>query len=274
MTGWISISRDIFDHEFFAREPMSEREAWVWMLAKAAWKDTTHRIGSDMVPVPRGSFFCTLRELQLAWRWGSDKRVRTFLKRTQAERMADASAVMGKTHVTICNYDEYQSIGRNEDASETLPQTQNGRLKETINNKQETKEVSTVSAVDISKHFQDFWDAYPHRNGQKKNRKDAEAVFSRAIKSGVDVRTISQGVENMHRAADVQRGYARDPTAWLRQQGWNDEIPQQPSFANGGNYDPRNQNNSAAARPGANRATENLMAGFAAVAARHSGPTQ
>ena len=141
------MSRDLFDHGFFAREPMSEREAWVWMIARAAWKETRHRIGSEMVNVPRGSFFCTLRELQQAWGWGSDKRVRTFLKRLENERMVDASTDAKKTQITICNYDDFQDIGRNADAS----QAENGRsadaLKEQVNNKQETKEDKTSVEV-------------------------------------------------------------------------------------------------------------------------------
>lgn len=134
MCGWIAISRDLFKHEFFAREPMSEREAWVWMIAKAAWKDTRHKVAGEMTDVPRGSFFCTLRELQHAWGWQSDKRVRTFLKRTQAERMVDVRTDARKTQITICNYDEYQAIGRKEDASGTQAPTQSGRTKETRNN--------------------------------------------------------------------------------------------------------------------------------------------
>lgn len=153
MSGWIAISRDLFAHEFFAREPMSEREAWVWMIAKAAWKETRHRIGGDMVDVPRGSFFCTLRELQSAWGWGSDKRVRTFLKRLENERMIDASVDAGKTQISICNYDQYQEIGRSQDASEAENGRSRDALKEQVNNKQETKdktsnEVSSPLAID------------------------------------------------------------------------------------------------------------------------------
>ena len=143
-TGWVSISRGIFEHEFFAREPFSEREAWVWMVAKAAWQDTRHRVGNDMVDVPRGSFFCTLRELQSAWMWRSDTRVRNFLKRTQAERMVKVKNNAKKTHVTICNYDNYQSSERKENAKKTQAPIENKRkenaLKKQVNNKQPTKE--------------------------------------------------------------------------------------------------------------------------------------
>lgn len=241
------------------------------MLARAAWKDTRHRVGADLVDVPRGSFFCTLRELQSAWGWASDKRVRTFLKRTQAERMADARAVNGKTQITICNYNEYQHDGRSEDASGTHGSTQNGRLKETTNNKQQTKEVVDAGEADLSKHFSDFWEAYPHRNGQKKNRKGAESAFSKAINAGVDVRRISEGVEAMRRAPDVLRGYARDPTTWLNQQGWTDEIPEQLPFINGGNHDNRTQGDAGQRN---SRVGSGTAAAFAAVAARNRGYPQ
>lgn len=85
-----------------------------------------------------------------------------------------------------------------------------------------------------AKDFADFWDAYPHRNGKKKNRQGAEAAFARAIKAGATIAAIAAGVEAMRRDPDVIRGYARDPTTWLNQRGWTDEIPE--TQINGSNY--------------------------------------
>ena len=145
MTGWVAISRDIFEHAFFAREPMSEREAWVWMITRAAWENTRHKVGSEMVDVPRGSFFCTLRDMQVRWGWASDKRVRGFLERLEKEGMigrstgqkTDASRDAKKTQITICNYEDFQHYGRKVDAASDAAGTQPGRTKET--REQETK---------------------------------------------------------------------------------------------------------------------------------------
>ncbi len=49
-----------------------------------------------MVEVPVGSVFVTLRELQDTWKWGSDYRVRTFLKLLQTEEMVAVEANAGK----------------------------------------------------------------------------------------------------------------------------------------------------------------------------------
>jgi uncharacterized protein YdaU (DUF1376 family) len=99
---------------------------------------------------------------------------------------------------------------------------------------------SSFSASD----FQDFWDAYPHRNG-KKGRPNAEKSFARAIKSGATLEQIAAGVSSMQNDPDVRKGFARDPTTWLNQKGWTDEFDaQQPQSKaiNGGRNDQARNN--------------------------------
>lgn len=119
MSRWIRVQTSIFDHELFAAAELSQREAWLWLIANVAWKETRHRIGNDVQEVPVGSMFITLRALQTAWRWGSDKRVRTFLSMLENERMIETKTDAGKTQITVCNYSRYQDGGRSEDASGT-----------------------------------------------------------------------------------------------------------------------------------------------------------
>lgn len=126
--GWIRIDRDIFKHEFFARAPMSEREAWVWMIARAAWKDTRHRVGAKMLPVPRGSFFATQREMQGIFGWKSHKRVQTFLDRLASEGMITVTAAPGKSQITICNYGLFQDAGAKREQAGTEPSDRTEQL--------------------------------------------------------------------------------------------------------------------------------------------------
>lgn len=146
MSGWVAVQRGIFEHVFFAREPMSEREAWVWMITRAAWQDTRHKVGSDMVDVPRGAFMATLKEMQTAWIWRSDSRVRTFLKRLESERMVCCEIVVRKdarkTQVTICNYEQYQSTERAQNVGKNAGETRgltHKRNKEQYNKEEEAK---------------------------------------------------------------------------------------------------------------------------------------
>lgn len=127
MSRWVRIDCDIFNHETFTHEPMSEREAWIWLVAKAAWKDTTHRVGSQVCVVPRGSLFTTLRQLQSAWNWGSDGRVRRFLEMIENQRMILRKNDAGKTQITICNYSKFQDGENSDDATIEVKTTQERR---------------------------------------------------------------------------------------------------------------------------------------------------
>ncbi|MBX4873261.1 hypothetical protein HJA89_10145 [Rhizobium bangladeshense] len=140
MSRWIRLQTSIFDHELFAGKEFSERDAWVWLIARAAWRETRHRVGKEMIIVPAGSLFATLRELQAVWRWGSDFRVRSFLKLLQTERMIIVNSNAGKTQITICNYTRYQNPDQEENAPETqdtraenAPDTHGKRTKDTNN---------------------------------------------------------------------------------------------------------------------------------------------
>lgn len=121
MSRWVRVQTSIFEHELFTAEPLSQREAWLWLIANVAWKETRHRIGNDVLTVPVGSMFITLRGLQAAWHWGSDKRVRTFLSVLERENMIETKTDAGKTQISVCNYSRYQDGGRTEDAAGTQP---------------------------------------------------------------------------------------------------------------------------------------------------------
>lgn len=154
MSGFITIERDLWKHPVFMPSPMTEREAWMWMLARAAYAGTQHRIGAEVVDVERGSFMATLREMQSAFMWQSDKRVRNFLKKLETHGMLTVLTLgqrnARKTHVTICNYHEYQSLGRSKDAAKT----HDGRTGDAVNKQgnkvtRESKDSQRARAVEI-----------------------------------------------------------------------------------------------------------------------------
>ena len=226
MSGFISIHRKLWDNEIFATEPMSEREAWVWMISRAAWSDTRHRVGSKMVDVPRGSFMVTLRELQSKFGWKSDTKVRSFLAMLEGENMINR-AVVGqrnapKTHVTICNYCEYQGGERTENA----PKTHQKRTKNAVKNKTIKEIIDTnVSQRDADQdYFSEFWNAYPHRGGVKKGRKPSELKFIAAIKSGAEPSQLINAAKRYASDRAVLDGYGKNPETWLNQHRWLDEI--------------------------------------------------
>lgn len=201
MSRWVRISCDILDSPVFKPEPFTEREAWMWLIMHAAWKETRHRLGNEVMPVERGSLFVTLRELQSAWRWKSDFRVRSFLDTLEKEAMIERKNNAGKTHVTICNYDKYQSRDnqeqRTENASATQAQRKENALK--IPRYQDTKEDNSfhsLSGVDISPEN-------PPIEKPKKQQKEKRSVKTQMAERWPDGPEAYNVFEEMVKAGDA-----------------------------------------------------------------------
>ncbi|NQZ75811.1 MAG: hypothetical protein HRT61_06815 [Ekhidna sp.] len=144
LKGWFAVERKSITHPFFKRSERSEYEAWLWLIAHAAWEETNHWVNGKRHEVKRGELFTTLRELQSEWMWSSDKKVRGFLKRLNDERMIDAETSRGKTQITICNYSLYQDIGRKKDAETSEKNPNEGQAKDAL--KEQNKQINNISS--------------------------------------------------------------------------------------------------------------------------------
>jgi hypothetical protein len=93
-TGHINVARSIFDHPMFEDgKPLSQREAWLWLISNAAWRPMQIMVRngrtSEMLNLDRGQLSFSRSFLRKAWRWTSEKKVRTFLGRLERECMVD-----------------------------------------------------------------------------------------------------------------------------------------------------------------------------------------
>ena len=175
MTGWVDIDRGLFDDPLFPKEPMSEREAFIWLKANAAWQDTQHRVGSEVVDCPRGSIFITLREFQTTTSWGSDTKIRNFLLRLESagliKRTVHGKRNARKTQVTICNYGENTDGEREENAPKTHRERTKNAVKEQRNNKQPSEaKASSGKITDRDRGFDEFWEVWPDKRAKQKAR--------------------------------------------------------------------------------------------------------
>ncbi|MCK1577862.1 hypothetical protein [Bradyrhizobium sp. 174] len=112
--GYIKLYRSLFRHEFFRPAAFSEREAFTWMIAEAAWKPRQRRFGQFFVDLERGDLAASLRFLAETWDW-SVGAVRGYLGRCEKEGMISTRSDKGVTVVTICNYDIYQGDDQADD---------------------------------------------------------------------------------------------------------------------------------------------------------------
>lgn len=107
LSGFALTHRTVFDHPLFEGDA-ARLGAWLWLVGKACWKPTPFDISGKIVTLQRGQI-CVSRS-QLAKAWGmSPSAVERFLTRLETEQMIGRATGQGKSVVTICNYDKYQS---------------------------------------------------------------------------------------------------------------------------------------------------------------------
>jgi hypothetical protein len=224
LEGWFAVDRKSISHPFFKRSERSEYEAWIWLIAHAAWKETHHWVNGKRHDVNRGELFTTLRELQSAWMWSSDKKVRGFLKRLSDERMIDAETSYGKTQITICNYSLYQDIGRKKDAEMSEKSPSKGQAKDAI--KEQTKQINNISnKLDIKKdtkkvsRFEEFWQAFDDKRGKA----NALKVWKSKKLDDVAEDVISGAKIYVSQIRGEDPKYWKQAQGWLNGERWHDE---------------------------------------------------
>ena len=221
MAGTINVSRDLWDDPTFKDSEMSQREAWVWMIAGASWKARTKRIGSAELELQRGQMAASTRFMAKAWMW-SEPRVRRYLDMLENRRMIRREIDAGVTVITICKYDEYQNVPSNSDAPATQKPTHQRRTSDANYNKGEIREEGNKRDVVVSAQVPD----------------DAELTYREKLlhAAGIDPRkTITPGPKAPGSELDMI-----EARKWLNDSrfGGEDEIVQMVTSIRSGMRDP------------------------------------
>ncbi len=81
--------------------------------------------------------------------------------------------------------------------------------------------------------FEQFWDAYPKRDGANP-KKPAKGKFQRHVENGVNPNDIIQGAQRYARQVlDKEPKYVAQAVTWLNQERWNDDdwvAPREESY--------------------------------------------
>lgn len=136
MSGWFAVKRGITKHPIFEKRP-DRLAVWLWLLDNAVWKDTPHDVKGQTVIVPAGSVCASLR--RIASETGVPiQALRTFLERLQKEHMINTSTNTGKTVISLCNWDKYQTSQHSNNTEGNTggntKLTQDQHTKEQVNN--------------------------------------------------------------------------------------------------------------------------------------------
>jgi hypothetical protein len=122
--GVFGLDRGVLEHEIFPDIAYSEKEAWIWLIAEAAWKKRTRRVGEYTANLERGQLLASVRFLAEKWKWSKSK-VERFLNKLKTETMIETHSETGITIITVCKYAKYQRVGLPDetDASEQSGQS-------------------------------------------------------------------------------------------------------------------------------------------------------
>lgn len=240
--GVVAMDRGIFKDPDFADEPLTEREAFMWLVSEAAWKPYTKRVGSHVVEVRRGQVVASVRFMAEAWKW-SKSRVGRFLDRLKNRDTIGTDARDSITVITICNYDKFQ-IGKPEAGQQR--DSNAGQQRDKLESS-ETEDLSISGArvltLDHKAEFRTaFWPLYPHKVGKVR----AEKAFLKARKSGAELQDILDGLRRYIGGKPDWCAW-KDPATFLNGEHWNDE----PAAENSRDRQPaRDQQRKPAIHPG------------------------
>ena len=156
--GWIKLHRSIQDNFLWLeRRDKSRFEAWIDLLMCVNHKAKKVLIGNKTVTVKRGESVMSLESWGTRWGWSKSK-VRRFLLMLEKEKMLCLKCDQKSTHLSICNYESYQTERTDGEPMVTLNK----------NDKNEKKDINLLWKADdgwqnASKEFiAEMAKTYPH----------------------------------------------------------------------------------------------------------------
>ena len=209
--GYVKIARGIFKHNMFKNEPYSEREAWIWLICGASYKDDTTRIPNTniVVKIKRGEYMASYRFLSKKFKW-SISRIRRFIKRLTDGTMLNTRVVQGITFITIENYDEYQFF-----IKESAQGQAQGQPKSDTNISKEVNKRNIYTS-----NFNKLWDLIPSK--MRKSKGGAYKAF-KSIKTKLTIEELGHRYQQHHR---INKDYTKHPATWLNKECWLDDEVQ------------------------------------------------
>jgi hypothetical protein len=220
--GYVLIARGLLTHpRFKPRGPLTQFEAWYWLIESAAYAphDVTITSGRNRLTVclEPGQLTYSIRYLAAAWRW-SDKRVQRFLGALQLDRSVTTQTTTGQTVITLCNWAKYQRPD-----FEVTTQSATATTTATTTNKKEGKERSNISPSGSvePEGFASWYAIYP----KHVDRIDAAKAFGRLMKSGTIALEALMAATARYavKVASTEKRFIKAPSVWINKGSYLDE---------------------------------------------------
>lgn len=108
--GVYGVARSIWDCDAFMKQKFTQREAWLWLVGAAVWKQASVNLDGRRVTLERGEFAFSLRFLAKKWKWSKDGVSRFFLLLKNEDMIRDTARDGVKVYL-IAKYNEFQVVG-------------------------------------------------------------------------------------------------------------------------------------------------------------------
>lgn len=157
MCGWVKIHRQITDWEWY--EDLPVRVLFMHLLLKASFTDSRTR-GVD---VPRGSLMTGINKLSDETKL-TVRQIRTALKKLKSTNEVTIKSHTKFSIITISNYNQYQSIDKQDDKQETnnrhdrdyIIRKEKGKNEKNIKSSQKAQEQAAL-IESYTKEFEKVW---------------------------------------------------------------------------------------------------------------------
>lgn len=108
--GVYAIARSIWECDAFMKQKFTQREAWMWLIGAAVWKQTKINFDGRRVTLERGEFAFAIRFLAMKWKWSKTSVSRFIVALEKCSMIRDTKR--GGVHVySIIKYNEFQVVG-------------------------------------------------------------------------------------------------------------------------------------------------------------------
>ncbi len=210
--GWICLHRKILDHWLWSNDPLTESEAWIYILLNVNHKEKKMRIGGRLMTCGKGESLKSLNTWAKEFRWHKSK-VRRFFNLLKSDSIIDIANEGKTTRLTVCKWESYQQT-RNGVETE-LKRKRNGVETELTPNNNVNKENNVNKGNKIA--FEIFWNEYD----KKVNPGKCEKKWN-----GLSLNIQKEILEYIpkYKESQPEKQYRKNPLTFLNNKTWKDEL--------------------------------------------------
>ena len=197
--GWIQLHRSIQDHWIY--DNPIYLKAWICILLNVNHEDKKVTIDNELFECRRGSSLKSMSTwVRLFGKNWTNKKVRTFFKLLKDDSMIEYKGLRKTSHLTVCNYDTYQSKGDTEGNTEGTQKAHRGNTevtqKATNNNDNNYNNENNEEKIKLHNSINEkLWFAFLDIR-KTKGKKDTLYSMNIFIKKLIEYESIFKGAAN------------------------------------------------------------------------------